>query len=95
MIELCVEYRIRDGFRPEDFYAELEKHGIISQTRGESGCLRYQFLLPADETRSLFLLEAWKDESAQKSHKKTEQFDKLQELKTVYVKETLLHCSAL
>jgi len=50
----------------------------------------YDYYFPVDEKNQLFLLEKWENEEAFETHKQSEHFLKLQEIKKDYIKSAKL-----
>ena len=57
-IVVNVIYQAKPGMR-ERFVEEVTRHGILSETRAEAGCLRYEYFAALDDPDRLFLLEHW------------------------------------
>ena len=58
-MKLLVTYKMKNG-STEAFLSELSGMGIPEIVRAESGCLRYDYFLPADgSTDCVLLVEEW------------------------------------
>ncbi len=86
MFVLLVKYKCKTGCRDAFFDAIINDH-IDEKSRSEEGCIRYEYSLGiADD--ELILTEVWQDEMAIESHKNSEHFAKLGDLKAEYVENT-------
>lgn len=81
---LNVIYTIKDGKRDE-FYQKLVDQKIIEKSKEEHGNIVYDYYQATDCTDKLLLVEAWKDEDAQKQHLETSHYIELSKLKEEYV----------
>ena len=88
-IVVNVIYQAKPGMR-ERFVEEVTRHGILSETRAEAGCLRYEYFAALDDPDRLFLLEHWADQAAVERHRGTKHMAQLQELKRIYVAECVI-----
>lgn len=89
MIVLNVTYKCRAGMR-EAFLESIAAEGIGSASRAENGNVKYDYYVPADSGDELLLIEKWKDEEALAAHGATEHFNRLKELKPIYVLDTVI-----
>ena len=89
MIVLNVTYRCKAGKR-DAFLEAVRTEGIDAATRAETGCLKYDYYLPACESDELFLLEKWTGPDAVKAHGGQAHMEKLGALKKEYVEETVI-----
>ncbi len=86
MVVLLVKYKCKPGCRDAYFEAIRNNH-IGEKSQSEEGCIRYEYSLGiADD--ELILTEVWRDEQAVESHRNSEHFAKLRDLKAEYVEET-------
>lgn len=88
MIIMHVTYQLRPGKSGRAFCDALREQQVISRTRSEEGCRRYEFFLPAETDNQVFLLELWENGETMAAHKKTPQCQTLQAIKAQYVAET-------
>ena len=88
-IVVNVIYQAKPGMR-ERFVEEVTRHGFLSETRAEAGCLRYEYFAALDDPDRLFLLEHWADQAAVERHRGTKHMAQLQELKRFYVAECVI-----
>lgn len=89
MIVLNVTYKCRAGMR-EAFLESIAAEGIGSASRAENGNVKYDYYVPADSGDELLLIEKWKDEEALAAHGATAHFNRLKELKPIYVLDTVI-----
>ena len=57
-MELLVTYHLKKE-SAEEFLRKLGEIGIPGLVRGERGCIRYDYYVPAEENGTLLLLEEW------------------------------------
>lgn len=86
-IYMDVKYRIQEGKR-ELFLNEIEKNNIEKLSSIEKGNICYQYTLPSHYENEVWLTEIWQDEQSQKAHLLTEHFQKLKQIKNLYVIDT-------
>ena len=86
---LNVTYKCKPGMR-EEFLKAIRKEGLDDASRHETGNIKYDFYLAADDPDELFLFEKWHDDEAVKCHNKEPHFRRFGELKAKYVDETVL-----
>lgn len=89
-----VRYRIKDGKR-EEFCQKAVELGIVSDTRAESGNLRYDFSYPIDAKDEVCLFEIWESPEAQKLHYATAHYKRFAKLKAEYALDTKIECAFL
>ncbi len=89
MIVLNVSYCCKPGMRDE-FLEMIMTEGIDASSRAETGNIRYDYFIPTDGSDSLLLLEKWKDAEALAEHATKPHFERLKELKSEYVDDTLI-----
>ena len=89
MIVLNVTYKCRPGMRGK-FLAKLISEKIDAASRVEDGNIRYDYFFPVEGNDELFLVEKWRDEAAFAAHAAAPHFNKLKELKPVYVTDTVI-----
>lgn len=86
-ILLEVHYTIAQGKR-EEFYKKISEAGIADASRAEKGNLKYDYYMSFDSDDEICLIELWENSQAQQEHKNTVHFQKLSELKEMYVENT-------
>lgn len=89
MIILHVYYELFDGKR-DAFMKVLNEYQIPQKSKLEIGNHAYDYYFPVGLENQLFLLEKWASEEDFESHKVSEHFLKLQELKKDYIKAARL-----
>ena len=62
-MELLVTYHLKKE-SAEEFLRKLGEIGIPGLVRGERGCIRYDYYVPAEENGTLLLLEEWESRIA-------------------------------
>lgn len=93
-MKLLVTYKMKNG-SAEDFLSELSGMGIPEMVRAESGCLRYDYFLPADgRTDSVLLMEEWESAELQALHLEQPHMKRLADIKPRYVRETAVEVIA-
>ena len=83
-MKLLVTYKMKNG-STEAFLSELSGMGIPEIVRAESGCLRYDYFLPAD---GVILVEEWESAELQALHLEQPHMKRLADIKPRYVIET-------
>ena len=95
-MKLLVTYKMKNG-STEAFLSELSGMGIPEIVRAESGCLRYDYFLPADvswlrtadgSTDCVILVEEWESAELQALHLEQPHMKRLADIKPRYVIET-------
>ena len=89
MLVLKVKYTAKPGMR-RAFRDAVEREKIDAASRGEEGCLLYEYTEPDGRPNELMLDEVWEDAESQKMHCATAHFRRLGELKEQYVESTQL-----
>ena len=84
-----VTYVLKEGML-DDFLEELIILEVARKTRAEDGCMGYEYFTSIDDPEKLFLVEHWRDESAQQAHLQSAHIKALGEVKANYVEETIL-----
>ena len=88
-ILLEVHYTIQPGKRDE-FCQKVIEAGIADASRKEKGNLKYDYYIPLDSDDEVCLIELWENPQAQLEHKTLSHFQKLGELKEMYVENTVI-----
>lgn len=75
-----------------EFLEKIIEEGIDVGSRNEEFNFKYDFYLPVGEEAKddLFLLEWWKDKDAHLAHREEPHYARLNELKDVYVLDTVV-----
>ena len=89
MIVLNVTYKCRPGMR-EAFLDRIRAEGIDAACRAEAGNIKYDYYTAADDGDDLLLVEKWRDAEALAEHGKQPHFARLGELKSEYVRDTVI-----
>ena len=76
MLVLKVKYTAKPGMR-RAFRDAVEREKIDAASRGEEGCLLYEYTEPDGRPNELMLDEVWEDAESQKMHCATAQFRRL------------------
>lgn len=87
MYGLNVTYVMKPDARQE-FLDAVTASGVLEATRQESGCLGYEFFLPAADRERVLLVERWTDRAAQTAHLSGANLKTLGAIKAQYVAET-------
>lgn len=92
-MKLLVEYRLKKKSAAE-FLRALSELDIARLTRGERGCVRYEYYAPAEENGTLLLLEEWESAELQALHLEQPHMKRLAEIKPDHVSETTVRVIA-
>ena len=76
MLVLKVKYTAKPGMR-RAFRDAVEREKIDAASRGEEGCLLYEYTEPDGRPNELMLDEVWEDAESQKMHCATAHFRRL------------------
>jgi (4S)-4-hydroxy-5-phosphonooxypentane-2,3-dione isomerase len=66
-IMIIVEFEVKPEYRNQ--FIDLIK-GHAQRSRGEDGCQQFDVLLPPEDRSRVFLVEAWRDQTALDVHSK-------------------------
>ena len=66
------------------FAEEMEKSGTADKIRNEEGNLRYEYFFPANDSETVLLIDAWKDQKAIDEHHASPMMQKISELRDKY-----------
>lgn len=86
MKSFYVTYRFSSSKDRETFLNEVKEAAEIS--RGEQGCLKYEYYYPVDDEYRLLLWEQWETEEDQIRHTKQSHFLTIIAVKEKYGAET-------
>jgi len=75
-IMIVVEFEVKPEHRNR--FIELMR-GHAQRSRAEDGCQQFDVLLPEQDHRRVFLIEAWRDQAALDVHSKTPALSKTRE----------------
>ena len=89
-MELLVTYHLKKE-SAEEFLRKLGEIGIPGLVRGERGCIRYDYYVPAEENGTLLLLEEWDTAEHQRIHMEQEHMKRLRVIKDDCIADTQLH----
>ncbi len=89
MVVLNVTYKCKPDMRDE-FLEMIITEGIDIACRAEEGNIKYDYYIPYDENDEILLVEKWRDADALAAHGKQSHYARLGELKTEFVKETII-----
>lgn len=93
-MKLLVTYIMKNN-SAENFLSELSGIGIPELVRAETGCLRYEYFLPADgSTDRVLLVEEWESAELQALHLEQPHMKRLADIKPRYVSETAVELIA-
>ena len=84
MLILHITYKIKVGQR-DRFMSEIKLLGIPKASKGEKGCLAYDYYHPESGEDEIFLKDIWEDEDCLTAHTQTAHFARLKDLKDQYV----------
>lgn len=82
-------YHLKKGTRDE-FYRRFRDNNIREFSQAEEGNIEYEIFMPLDNESDICLFEKWQDEAAEKKHTQTLHYAILSELKTKYVKKSIV-----
>ena len=88
MYKLNVTYSAKSEEDIHKFYGEVREAGIVEATRGEDGCVRYDYFFSAERENEILLVENWKDQESQKYHDTLPHLETLGKIKEKYGIET-------
>lgn len=66
------------------FAEEMESSGVAAEIRAEEGNLRYAYFLPMDDSETVLLIDAWRDQAALDAHHATPMMSRIAELRDKY-----------
>ncbi|MCD8369875.1 MAG: antibiotic biosynthesis monooxygenase [Clostridiales bacterium] len=66
------------------FAQEMVSNGTVAKFRAEDGNLRYEYFFPMDDTETVLLNDAWKDQAALDVHHASPMMEKISELREKY-----------
>ena len=68
----------------KQFAQEMIESGIVDRIRTEEGNERYEYFYPLDDSETVLLIDAWKDQEALDFHHKTEMMSEIAALRNKY-----------
>ena len=89
MIVLNVTYLSKPCMN-KAFLAKIKEEGLVTASRSEAGCIKYDYYFPENGSDELFLFEKWRDAEALEEHGKQPHFSRNSELKDDYVNDTII-----
>lgn len=98
MLQFQVEYRFESKENRDGFYGGIVENSIQKLCLSEKGCLKYDYFLPCNDEKTLFLLEEWETPADQQLHITQPHFALLGDLKAKYGAVTEIskfECTAL
>ena len=84
MTNFYVTYTMPSKTERDGYLRDIQEEGIDEISRGEEGCIRYDYFYPVGSDNTLFLWEQWESREHQKAHCQTAHFARLGELKEKY-----------
>ena len=84
MTNFYVTYTMPTKADRDGYLREIIEKGIDEISRGEDGCIRYDYFYPVGTDTELFLWEQWESREHQATHCRTEHFAELGKLKEKY-----------
>ncbi len=78
--------RVKKGFAEEFLRAAFN---VVSETRKEAGCLRYDLLIDVLDTLTFHFVEEYEDDAAFEAHRKQPYMDAFREVRARVVDEYL------
>lgn len=88
MVEVHVNYYFDDNEKRDAFYKEAKEAGVVKASKEEEGNISYNYYLPIEEDKVIFLLEQWKDAQSVKDHGASAHYAMLSDIKAKYVLKT-------
>ena len=83
MITVNLYYKGQNG-SARRFAEEMEKSGIADAVRAEDGNLRYEYFIPMNDSETILLIDAWKDQAAIDAHHASPMMQRILELREKY-----------
>ena len=84
MTNFYVTYTMPSKADRDGYLRDIQEEGIDEISRGEEGCIRYDYFYPVGSDNTLFLWEQWESREHQTAHCQTAHFARLGELKEKY-----------
>ena len=84
---LLVTYTAKPGMR-SNFLREVAESKILETIRRESGCLAYEYFLPAEDGERILLVEKWVTEQQQMAHMEQPHMGLLTDIKNRWIDQT-------
>lgn len=72
------------GGNARKFAEEMTSSGIVEAIRAENGNIRYEYFFPMDDSETLLLIDAWKNQEALDIHHASPMMSKIAELRDKY-----------
>lgn len=88
-MELLVIYKLKENCA-DAFIKEIYENGIPETTRGENGCLGYDYFVSAEKEDTVVLIEKWENKEAQAIHLGQPHIKCLREIKDKYAVDTIV-----
>ena len=66
------------------FMNEMESSGIADAIRVKSGCVRYDYFIPANDDKTVLLIDSWDDQKALDEHHRSDLMPKIAKLREKY-----------
>ena len=76
-------YTGTDG-RARAFADEMEASGVASAIRAEEGNERYEYFFPKNDSETVLLIDAWRDQAALDAHHASPMMGQIMELRIKY-----------
>lgn len=67
-----------------DFMRAMESSGIADEIRAKDGCRRYDYFIPANDEKSVLLIDSWDNQEALDEHHKSNLMPRIAELRDRY-----------
>ncbi len=83
MITVNLYYRGKAG-AAKAFAEEMEASGIADAIRAEEGNLRYQYFIPLNDSKTVLLIDSWRDQAAIDAHHASPMMEQLAGLREKY-----------
>ena len=68
----------------KQFAEEMEKSGTAAAIRNESGCLRYEYFFPMNDSECVLLIDSWESQTAIDLHHESEMMKTIAALREKY-----------
>lgn len=67
-----------------EFAKEMTAGGTVQAVRAESGCLRYEYFLPLEDSETVLLIDSWESQEALDAHHASPLMAKIAALRSTY-----------
>lgn len=81
MLTINIYYKGDDAV---DFMNEMESSGIADMIRAKDGCIRYDYFIPVNDSKTVLLIDSWKNQEALDEHHQSDLMPKIAQLREKY-----------